>query len=59
MFVVDRHVAPVIDGDFFPKPLDELRKEAPKRNVLAVCMLNVQRLKRLKGGDKLRRTHVR
>lgn len=32
---IPMHVAPVIDDDFFPKPLDELRKEAPKKNVLA------------------------
>ncbi|KAI6190311.1 Carboxylic ester hydrolase [Aphelenchoides bicaudatus] len=33
--IIAMHLAPVIDGDFFPKMLDELRKEAPKRNVLA------------------------
>ncbi|EGT40124.1 hypothetical protein CAEBREN_31088 [Caenorhabditis brenneri] len=26
---------PNLDGDFFPKPLDELRKEAPKKDVIA------------------------
>jgi carboxylesterase 2 len=31
---IQMHVAPVFDGDFFSKPLDELRKEAPPRNVL-------------------------
>jgi carboxylesterase 2 len=28
------HVAPVFDGDFFPRPLNELRKEAPKKDIL-------------------------
>ncbi|KAI6220854.1 Carboxylic ester hydrolase [Aphelenchoides fujianensis] len=28
------HVSPVIDGDFFPRPLEQLRREAPKKPVL-------------------------
>ncbi|KAI6203650.1 Carboxylic ester hydrolase [Aphelenchoides besseyi] len=28
------HLIPY-DGDFFPKPLDELRKEAPRKNIIA------------------------
>jgi hypothetical protein len=24
----------VFDGDFFPRPLNELRKEAPKKDIL-------------------------
>ena len=27
-------LAPVLDGDFFPKPFDQLRKEAPKKLVM-------------------------
>jgi hypothetical protein len=27
-------LGPVIDGDFFPKPLNELRKEAPSKRFI-------------------------
>jgi carboxylesterase 2 len=31
-------LAPIFDGDFFPKPIDELRKEAPQKPMLTgVC----------------------
>lgn len=32
--VIAMHVAPVFDSDFFPKPLNELRKEGLKRNII-------------------------
>lgn len=37
-FNVNRHgtldLTPVVDGDFFPKPLDELRLEMPPKTVM-------------------------
>uniref|UniRef100_A0AC35FL75 Carboxylic ester hydrolase n=1 Tax=Panagrolaimus sp. PS1159 TaxID=55785 RepID=A0AC35FL75_9BILA len=27
-------LTPIYDGDFFPKPIDELRKEAPKKHIM-------------------------